>query len=122
MGVTNGKAGSNGQSPVGGVLGAGLVRGKRAGLNRICKLAEAGTLAVDQIPGAIKMAQIITESPTSTDRDRLAAIKLFATFAKLGFDADVQEDKMHRLDTGQVTDIHGHIPVEYGEEGRQWSR
>ena len=93
----------------------------REHLNRINKLAKAGGLATDQIPDALKMAQTVAEDVEASNRDRLAAMKLIATFAKLGFDADVQQDKMHRLDNGDPTE-NNRITVDYGEEGRQWSR
>jgi hypothetical protein len=102
---------SKGQTLAAGAKGAepNLGHGPRAALRRIRKLAEAASLASDQIPGAIKMAQTVAEDLNASNRDRLAALKLLASLAKLGLDADVQEDHMVRLDSGDSTLNVNHV-------------
>jgi hypothetical protein len=89
------KGGSGGPTPEG--------YGVRSALNTTRELAEKGRLAVAQIPQAIRMAAEIA-SGEGTQRDRLSAMKLLATLAKISSEAELELDRIGRLDRGEATE------------------
>ncbi|REK40934.1 MAG: hypothetical protein DWQ20_00980 [Actinobacteria bacterium] len=102
----------------GGAAPTGI--GVRSTLNATRKLAETGQLATDAIPGAIEVAVRIING-NGTDRDRMAAMKVLAALAKYSSEAELELDKLGRLDRGESTE-NNRLIVDYGERGRHWTR
>lgn len=78
--------------------------GRRAALVILGKMVTAGELAAEALPGAVKFARAIIDSPESTHRDRLRAMEFLARLGGDGCSAAVDGDKIERLDSGGASD------------------
>lgn len=95
--------------------------GIRTHLRALCSLAASGELAANELPATIRMClKIMDPESENRPRDRLGAAKLLTTIASMGGNAEIDLDKIQRLENEKPTS-RTTVTINYGPGGPQWT-
>lgn len=82
----------------------------RSKLRTLRTLAAKGELSAKALPAAIQTCLTVIQN-TGSDRERVSAAKTLGSLAKLGMEAEVNLDRIERLDAGEATE-HSRVTLD----------